>query len=139
MAEGLLRSLYGDVYEVFSAGDTPSVVHPLAVRAMAEIGIDISGQRSKSIREFQGMAMDFVVTVCKSTVRLSCPFCSSRVSPGTPLIIMQTLPGAKRFIEHGFDDPSDIEGTEEEKLNAFRRVRDQIREWITDFFKPTIA
>src|SRR4030043_2487316 len=77
IAEGLLRHIYGDKYEVYSAGATPTRVNPLAVKVMAEIGIDISGQVSKSIEEFKGRDIDFVVTVCKSTPRLSCPFCST--------------------------------------------------------------
>jgi arsenate reductase len=134
MAEGLLRYFYGEKYEVFSAGATPTRVHPLAIKAMAEIGIDISGQSSKSIDEFRGRDIDLVVTVCKSTPKLSCPFCSSPGTFGRPAVINETLPGAKRFIEHGFSDPSDVEGTEEEKIEAFRSVRDEIKTWIFDYF-----
>ncbi len=133
MAEGLLRHYYGDRYEVFSAGATPTQIRPLAIKAMAEIGIDISKQYSKSIEEFRGKDIDLVVTVCKSTPRLSCPFCSSPVTGRRPEIIRETLPEA-RFLEHGFDDPSEVEGSEEEKVAAFRRVRDEIKEWILDYF-----
>jgi len=134
MAEGLLRHLYGDRYEAFSAGATPTKIHPLAIRAMSEIGIDISGQSSKSIEEFRGKDMDLVVTVCKSTPKLSCPFCSSSGVFGRPAIINDTLPNAKRFLEHGFDDPSDAEGVEDEKLKAFRSMRDEIKSWIQRYF-----
>ena len=134
MAEGLLRHFYGDRYEVFSAGATPTRVHPLAVKAMAEIGIDISGQSSKSIDEFRGKDIDLVVTVCKSTPRLSCPFCSSPGTFGRPAIISETLPEAKQFVEHGFSDPSDVKGTEGEKIEAFRAIRDEIKTWILDYF-----
>jgi len=102
MAEGLLRHFYGDRYEAFSAGANPTSVHPLAIKAMAEIGIDISGHSSKSIDEFRGRDIDLVVTVCRSTPKLSCPFCSSPGVVGRPAIIDETLPGARRFVEHGF-------------------------------------
>lgn len=134
MAEGLLRHFYGDRYEAFSAGATPIKVHPLAIKVMAEIGVDISGQSSKSIDEFRGKDIDLVVTVCRSTPKLSCPFCSSPGVFGRPAIINETLPGARRFVEHGFSDPSDVEGAEEEKVNAFRATRDEIKKWILDYF-----
>ena len=134
MAEGLLRNIYGDRYEAFSAGATPTKIHPLAIKAMSEIGVDITGQSSKSIEEFRGKDMDLVVTVCKSTPTLSCPFCSSNGVFGRPVIINDTLPNAKRFLEHGFDDPSDVEGSEDEKMKAFRSTRDEIKKWITNYF-----
>jgi arsenate reductase len=134
MAEGLLRHFYGDRYEAFSAGATPTNVHPLAIKVMGEIGMDISEQSSKSIDEFQGRDIDLVVTVCRSTPRLSCPFCSSPGMVGRPAIISETLPGAKRFVEHGFSDPSDVEGTEEEKIEAFRTIRNEIKTWVLDYF-----
>ena len=134
MAEGLLRRLYSDKYEAYSAGATPTGVHPLAVLVMVEIGIDISGQYSKSIEDFRGRDVDLVVTVCKRTLKLSCPFCSSPGAVGMPRIIRETIPGAKRFVEHGFSDPSDVEGSEEEILTAFRCTRNEIREWIQDYF-----
>jgi arsenate reductase len=116
MAEGLLRHYYGDRYEAFSAGASPTFVHPLAIKVMAESGIDISNQSSKSIEEFRGKDIDLVVTVCKSTPRLSCPFCSPPGVVGVPTIIRENLPGAKQFIENGFDDPAEVEGSEEKKL-----------------------
>jgi len=134
MAEGLLRHYYGDRYEAFSAGATPTKVHPLAIKVMAEIGIDISGQSSKNIEEFRGRDIDLVVTVCRSTPKLSCPFCSSPGTFGRPTIISETLPGAKRFIENGFRDPSDVEGTDVEKLFVFRAVRDEMKKWLLDYF-----
>jgi len=134
MAEGLLRHLYGDRYEAYSAGATPTKVNPLAIKVMREIGIDISGQSSKSIDEFRGRDIDLVVTVCRSTPKLSCPFCSSPGLSGRPQIISETLPETKRFVEHGFADPSDVEGSEEEKVEAFRFTRDEIRAWILEYF-----
>jgi len=134
MAEGLLRHYYGDKYEAYSAGATPTRVNPLAVKVMEELGIDISGQSSKSIEDFRGKDIDVVVTVCKDTPKHSCPFCSIFPTAGTPEIIRSNIPGAKLWIEHGFDDPSEVEGSEEDRLSSFRRVRDEISEWVKAFF-----
>jgi arsenate reductase len=134
MAEGLLRHLYGDRYEVFSAGATPTRVNPLAIKVMAEMGIDISKQRSKSIEEFRGKDIDLVVSVCESSVKVICPFCSSPIVGDRPQIIGETLPEAKRYLHRPFSDPSEVEGNDEEKLAAFRRTRDYIRKWILDYF-----
>ncbi len=134
IAEGLLRHLYGERYEVFSAGQTPTRVNPFAIKALAEIGIDISNQRSKSIEEFRNKPMDLVVSVCKSSARVVCAFCSLPLVGGRPTIVSDTLPDAGRYLDHPFDDPSEVEGTEEEKLAAFRRTRDEIKKWITRYF-----
>ena len=134
MAEGLLRHFYGEKYEVFSAGATPTRVNPFAIKVMAEIGIDISKQRSKSIEEFRDKDIDLVVSVCRSSARVVCPFCSSPLIGGRPEIIDETLPGAKRYLHHAFSDPSEVEGSDEEKLAAFRRTRDDIKKWILDYF-----
>ena len=134
MAEGLLRHYYGEKYEVFSAGATPTRVNPFAIKVMAEIGIDISTQRSKSIDEFQGKNIDLVVSVCTSSARVTCPFCSSPLLGGRPEIIDETLPGAKRYLHHPFIDPSEVEGSDEEKLTAFQQTRDDIKKWILDYF-----
>jgi arsenate reductase len=134
IAEGLLRHLYGDRYEVFSAGATPTRVNPLAIQALAEIGVDISKQRSKSIEEFRDKPMDLVVSVCKSSAKVVCPFCSSPIIGDRPTIINETLPDAKRYLDHPFDDPSEVEGTEEEKLATFRHTRDEIKKWIIEHF-----
>ena len=134
MAEGLLRHYYGEKFEVFSAGATPTRVNPFAIKVMAEIGIDISTQRSKSIDEFRGKDIDLVVSVCTSSARVTCPFCSSPLLGGRPEIIDETLPGAKRYLHHSFIDPSEVVGSDEEKLAAFRLTRDDIRKWILDYF-----
>jgi arsenate reductase len=126
MAEGLLRHLYDDRYEVFSAGATPTLVNPFAIKAMAEIGIDISKQRSKSIEEFRNRPIDLVVSVCKISAKVVCVFCSSPLIGGRPEIINETLPDAKRYLVHPFDDP-------------FRRTRDDIKKWILDFFSPDLG
>jgi len=113
MAEGLLKALPGRRYEVFSAGTQPAPVHPLAVRAMEEIGIDISTQTSKDVARFVGQEMDAVVTVCDGA-KETCPF----------------FPYGRRFLHQGFLDPAAVQGGEEERMAAFRRVRDEIRGWI---------
>ena len=139
MAEGLLRHFGPGKYDVFSAGSTPTQVNPLAIKAMAEIGIDISGQRSKSIEEFHGKNIDVVVSVCRSSPKVTCTFCSSPLVGGRPEIINDTLPGAKHYIDHGFPDPSEAEGNQEEKLAAFRRTRDDIQKWITNILVPELG
>jgi arsenate reductase len=116
MAEGLLRALKGDEYEAYSAGISPTIVDPDAIKAMAEVGIDITGQRSKGMDEVRGIKFDLVVTVCDSA-KESCPF----------------FPGAKEQIHRGFDDPAGYEGVA--RLPAFRRVRDEIAAWIREFFR----
>lgn len=111
MAEGLLRSLAGDRLEVFSAGTRPVGLNPNAVQAMAEIGIDISGHRSKSVDEFAGQELDLIITVCDHA-RESCPF----------------FPGSTERIHHGFKDPA--AATPESQLAEFRAVRDEICHWL---------
>ena len=134
MAEGLLRHFYGEKYEVFSAGASPTRVNPFAIKVMAEIGIDISKQRSKSIDEFRDKDVDLVVSVCTSSARIACPFCSSPITGGRPEIVSETLPGAKHYLQHGFSDPSEVEGSDEEKTAAFRHTRDDLKKWIFDYF-----
>lgn len=111
MAEGLLRSLSKGVVEAHSAGTHPSRVNPLAIEAMKEIGIDISGHRSKSVEEFAGQRFDLVITVCDNA-KESCP-----VFPGTPEIL-----------HWSYEDPAAVEGSREERLRAFRRVREGLTE-----------
>jgi arsenate reductase len=92
MAEGLLRHLYGENYEVFSAGATPTQVNPFAIKVMDEIGIDISKQYSKSIEEFRNKEIDLVISVCNSSAKLMCSLCSSPLVMGRPEIINRTVP-----------------------------------------------
>jgi arsenate reductase len=134
MAEGLLRHLYGEKYEVFSAGANPTQVNPFAIKVMAEIGIDISKQYSKSIEEFRNKEIDLVVSVCRSSAKLMCSLCSSPMVLGRPEIVNTTIPGAKHYLHHGFNDPSEVGGSDEEKNMAFRRTRDDIKRWIIDKF-----
>jgi len=134
MAEGLLRHFYGEKYEVFSAGSNPTQINPLAIKVMAEIGIDISKQVSKSIEQFRDKEIDLVVSVCQSSAKLTCSLCSSPIVMGRPEIINTSIPGGKHYLHHGFNDPSEVDGSEDEKIAAFRRTRDEIKKWIFDSF-----
>ena len=127
MAEGLLRALYGDRYEVYSAGIEATKVDPRAVKVMNEIGIDMSGQHSKRMDEYRGVLFDLAVTVCDKA-KEACPIC------GISLKAPATAPAAKKAIHKTFKDPSTAEGSEEEQLNIFRQVRDEIKSWITETF-----
>ena len=109
MAEGLVRYLGGERFEVFSAGTEATHVHPLSIRAMAELGIDISGQESKTLDRFVNQPFDDVITVC-DTVAEACPI----------------FPGARRLRHWSFADPSKASGSEDEQLAVYRRVRDEI-------------
>lgn len=135
MAEGLLKHLYGEKYEVFSAGSNPTRVNPLVIEVMREIGIDISKQVSKSsIEEFRNKEIDLVVSVCQNSAKLTCSLCSSPIIMGRPEIITTSIPGAKHYLHHGFNDPSEVDGNDDEKIAAFRRTRDDIKKWILDNF-----
>lgn len=129
MAEGLLRAMYGDKYEVFSAGVEATDVDPRAVKAMSEMGIDISGQRSKGMDEFQGVLFDLTVTVC-DRAREACPICGVSLQAATKA----RAPAAKETIHKTFEDPAAAKGSDEEQLNAFRQVRDKIKVWIIQTF-----
>ena len=113
MAEGFLRALAGDRFEVASAGTEATRVHPLALRAAAEVGIDLSGHTSKTLDRFLDEPWDYVITVCASA-EARCP----------------AFPGRTRRLHWNFDDPSTAPGTIEERLAVFRATRDQIRERI---------
>jgi arsenate reductase len=134
LAEGLLRHVYGEKYAVFSAGTNPTKVNPLAVKVMAEIGVDISGQYSKGLEEFAETEIDLAVAVCQNSAKTLCTLCSSPMSMGRPSVVNAKLHKTKNYIVHGFEDPSEVEGNEEEKLAAFRKVREQIKTWITEYF-----
>jgi arsenate reductase len=116
MGEGLFRAEGGAGVEVFSAGTKPSSVRPEAIAVMKEIGVDISGQRSKSVDEFAGQPMDYVVTVCDNA-RDACPL----------------FPAGTERIHWSLEDPAAVEGSEQERLDAFRRIRDQLRECVRAF------
>src|SRR5215208_1400890 len=113
MAEGLLRHLAGDRFEIMSAGTEATSVRPEAIRAMADLGVDISGQSSNTLERYLGEPFDYVVTVCDDANE-ACP----------------VFPGAKNRLHWSLPDPSAAEGTEEERLAVFRSVRDGIRDRV---------
>jgi len=119
MAEGLLRALAGDRFEVASAGTEATGVHPLAIRAMHEVGIDLSGHASKTLDPVLEQPWDHVITVCDAA-RERCPL----------------FPGTTARLHWSLDDPSQASGTEEERLAAFRRIREEItvrvRDWLAE-------
>ena len=113
IAEGLLRHLAGDRFEAHSAGTEATHVRPLAIRAMNEIGVNISEQESKTLERYLGEPFDYVITVCDDA-KEACPF----------------FPGAKNRLHWSLPDPSAAEGSEEERLAVFRSVRDQLRDRV---------
>ena len=115
MAEGFVNTFFSDNFEAYSAGTEVAFVRPYAVKVMQEIDVDISKHRSKHLREFYGKDFDLVVTVCDNAKKI-CP----------------VFPGAKRMIHQSFEDPSSTDGTEEEKLEVYRKVRDQIKNWLVE-------
>lgn len=121
MAEGLLNYLAHDRFEAYSAGAEPTAVHPLAVEVMGEIGIDISRARSKGTSMFEGWEFEFVVTVCKEG---ACPFFAGPV---------------RTSLAWSFDDPAAAVGSDAEVLEAFRRVRDEIRSALERFIEECSA
>jgi arsenate reductase (thioredoxin) len=116
MAEGLLRHDAGELFDVHSAGIKPGAVRPEAIAVMAELGIDIRGQRSKSVDEFSGQSFDYVLTLWNNA-REHCPI----------------FFGQAEYLHHDFKDPAVVIGSEEERLDVFRRVRDQLREYLREF------
>ncbi|MFH1854101.1 MAG: arsenate reductase ArsC [Candidatus Omnitrophota bacterium] len=117
IAEGLLRSLYGDRYESHSAGTKPAKINPYSIKVMSEIGIDISAYKSKSLEEFKGVKLDYVITVCDNAKK-ACP----------------VFPGAAKNIHWDLTDPSERRGSEEKMLNEFRNIRDKIKNNIVRVF-----
>jgi len=122
MAEGYLRHVAGDAFEPLSAGIDPKGLNPLAVEAMKEIGIDISGQTSKDVREFLGQAIPYVITVCDNA-KARCP----------------VFPRTYKFLHWGLEDPAEVSGSHAEKLAAFRRVRDEIAQRIQQELLTSVA
>ncbi|MDQ1472511.1 MAG: hypothetical protein QOJ99_3991 [Bryobacterales bacterium] len=117
MAEGLLRHDAGEKFEVESAGTKPGIVRPEAIAAMDELGIDISGHRSKHVDEFEGQHFDYVITVCDNA-KESCPL----------------FMGAVKRLHHSFEDPPPAsQSTDEEPMAIFRRVRDELRAYLGEF------
>jgi arsenate reductase len=122
MAEGILRAAGGNGFEADSAGAKPAFVHPLATKVMAEAGIDISNQKSKSVDRFQGQEFDYVITLCGDNARSVCPVFIGK---------------AKHRLHWNFPDPAETKGSEQEKLESFSKVRDQIKERLEEFVKES--
>jgi arsenate reductase len=116
MAEGLLRHDAGERFEVESAGTKASFVRPEAIAVMRELGIDISGHRSKNVNEFDGQQFDYVITVCDNA-REACP----------------VFFGAAQRLHHDFEDPATVTGSDQQRLAVFRRVRDELRGYLRQF------
>jgi arsenate reductase (thioredoxin) len=116
MAEGLLRSDAGERFTVESAGTKPSTVRPEAIAVMQEVGIDITSHRSKHVDEFAGQNFDYVLTLCDNA-KESCP----------------VFFGKTTRLHHSFNDPAAVEGSEEKRLGAFRKVRDELRAYLKKF------
>lgn len=122
MAEGLLKHICQNEFEIFSAGTKPSIVRSEAIKVLAEIGIDISKNRSKSVDEFANQDIDYVLTVCDNA-KENCPY----------------FPAQTKLLHHSFADPAEVEGGEDAQLSAFRRVRDQIQEYLSGSFVEIIG
>jgi arsenate reductase len=118
IAEGIINHFIGGLFDAFSAGTQASFVNPAAIEVMKEIGIDISKHRSKNLSEFDGQSFDYVITLC------------GEANETCPLYI-----GGTKKIHIGFDDPAKVTGSKEEILQEFRRVRDEIRRKLDEFFK----
>ncbi len=118
MAEGLLKKLAGDKFEVYSAGIEATRVHPFAIEVMKEIGIDISSYKSKSAKDFLGEHFGYIITVCDDA-KEKCP----------------TFPDVSVRMHWPFEDPTKASGSDEEKLEVFRKVRDQIKNKIIDWLE----
>ncbi len=111
MAEGLFKHIYGDKYDVHSSGINPKGVNPLSIEIMAEIGIDISNYSSTNLKEYHGQEFDYVITLCNDE---NCP----------------VFLNGKKYIHHGFKDPGTYSKNNMEKIDIFRLIRDEIRDWI---------
>jgi len=122
MAEGLLKHICQNEFEIFSAGTKPSIVRPEAIKVLAEIAIDISKNRSKSVDEFADKDIDYVLTVCDNA-KENCPY----------------FPAQTKLIHHSFADPAEIKGDENTRLSAFRSVRDQIQKYLSGSFVEIIG
>ena len=117
MAEAFLNTIYGDRYSAFSAGSDPTQIDSLVISVMNEVGIDVSGCKSKGLNIFEHYNFDYVVTVCDQA-KESCPY----------------FPGGNLHLHKGFPDPSGFKGKPEDVINGYRRIRDEIKNWIEKEF-----
>jgi arsenate reductase len=118
MAEGFMRNMAGDKFQVVSAGVEPTQVNPYAIKAMAEVDIDISSHKSKSVNEFLNQKFDYVITVCNHA-RQVCP----------------VFPGQNQDIHWDIEDPANFKGSEQDKIKFFRKIRDEIKEKCLEFLQ----
>lgn len=121
MAEGLLKHITQSKYDIYSAGTKPSIVRPEAIKVLAEIGIDISENRSKSVEEFVNEKIDYILTVCDNA-KEDCPY----------------FPAKTKVIHHSFEDPAEVSGEAETRLRAFRKIRDEIERYFENDFVKTL-
>ena len=121
IAEGFLRHMAGDKFEVYSAGVKPTQVNPLSIKVMAEVGVDMSKHRSKSAMEFIGQKFDYVITVCDNA-KQTCP----------------VFPGHYEKLHWSLEDPAEAEGSEEDKLKVFRKIREEIKDNVLVFIKSLL-
>lgn len=117
MAEAFLKTLFPERFEAYSAGTQPGKLNPFVVKAMGEVGMDISGNHTKSVDEFKGDKFDLVVTVCDQA-KETCPY----------------FPGALGYLHRNFEDPSTFTGSEEEIMEKVRQVRENIKNWVLETF-----
>ena len=117
MAEASLNNIYGDRYSAFSAGSDPTQIDPFVITVMKEVGIDVSSYKSKGLNVFQDYSPDYVVTVCDQA-KESCPY----------------FPGGNLRIHKSFPDPSKLQGWHEDVIKEYRRIRDEIKNWIEKEF-----
>ncbi len=118
MAEGLANHYFGEWVEAYSAGTEATFVKPHAIKVMEEIGIDMSTHFSKTVYHFENETFDYIITVCDHA-KETCPF----------------FPGGKNYLHQSFPDPSDINGDDEAKTEAFRKSRDEIKKWLFEFIE----
>lgn len=118
MAEGLLRHVYGDKFDVYSAGFDPKEISPLTIEIMAEIGVDVSNQDSKSIKGYEGQEFGYVVILCDE----NCP----------------EFINAKKYIHHEFKDPKTYSKNVIDKKSVFRNIREEIKDWIENYFVDNV-
>jgi arsenate reductase (thioredoxin) len=139
MAEAFLKKFFPERYEACSAGMQVTPVHPMVVRVMTEIGIDVSGHRSKEIEEFVGTKFDCVALVCGGPAEV-CPFFPRQERPAkckscaACCVHLPLFPSAMQVLRTSFNDPTKFVGPEAQSLDLFRQVRDEIRDWIIDTF-----
>jgi arsenate reductase len=121
MAEGFFRHFYGEEFDVFSAGSDPQAIDPMAIKVMKEIKIDISQQNPNSLKDYEGLEFDYIVTICGNPYN-ACPF----------------FIGGKKYIKQQFEDLCSFEGSTEDRIEFFRTIRDELGDWIQELYNYQI-